>query len=503
MNISLLLGLYGIYGVMIGNKMRNVIYALGHIYCLACLTISSHDWFYSSVEVIPINVKKGLYSHETEKGWMYYALSVYQTLLIALIILHLLFKIVHKKGRKIEIIRLIIFIPAIHLTTQILHILDLFDGSILNHSAYILQCILVIVLMIRYDVTVTTPQIKEQAVEYAENGIIILDRGYHFTYANDSAKKLLPELCDDNPDNVTEYVKNNLFESGEGYMTIGEERYAVHIEEEKDRSGHRRGYLITLGNITLIAKAKERIDSELELARRIQADSLPAIFPPFPDRTEFEIYATMEPAKKVGGDFYDFFLIDNDHLGIVMADVSGKGVPAALFMMMSKNLINNYAMQGGSPAWVLEQANEAICRHNEVEMFVTVWLGVLEISTGRITAANAGHEYPVIKKANGEFELLKGKHGFVIGGMEGMKYKDHEFYLEKGGAIFLYTDGIPEATNPDNVLFGTDRLLSELNKDKNAEPKAMLQNVKGADDKFVGNAEQFDDMTMLGLLYKG
>lgn len=186
-----------------------------------------------------------------------------------------------------------------------------------------------------------------------------------------------------------------------------------------------------------------------------------------------------------------------------MADVSGKGVPAALFMMMSKNLINNYAMQGGSPARVLEQANEAICRHNEVEMFVTVWLGVLEISTGRITAANAGHEYPVIKKANGEFELLKGKHGFVIGGMEGMKYKDYEFYLEKGGAIFLYTDGVPEATNSDNVLFGTDRLLSALNKDKNAEPKAMLQNVKAAVDKFVGNAEQFDDMTMLGLIYKG
>ena len=256
-------------------------------------------------------------------------------------------------------------------------------------------------------------------------------------------------------------------------------------------------------NLSAVTAEKERIGTELELAAKIQASMLPNIFPPFPDRCEFDIYASMNPAKEVGGDFYDFFLIDDDHLGMVMADVSGKGVPAALFMMMSKILINNIAMMGGSPAKVLEQTNAQISKNNEQEMFVTVWFGVLEISTGRITAANAGHEYPIVRKADGEFELLKGKHSFVVGGMEGVKYKEHEFYLEKGGAIFLYTDGVPEATNSDNVLFGTERLLAALNKDKNADPKALLQNVKSAVDEFVGNAEQFDDMTMLGLIYNG
>ena len=405
-----------------------------------------------------------------------------------------------QKGRKMEIIRIIIILPAIHLSMQILHILDLFDGSILNHMTYMLQCILIMILMIRYDITVTTPQIKEQAVEYAENGIIILDRGYHFTYANNSAKRLLPWLYDENPDTVTEYIKKELSDSGEGYMTIGEQRYGVHIEEERDETGNRRGYLITLNNITLIAKAKERIDAELELSRKIQADSLPAIFPPFPDRTEFDIYASMTPAKEVGG---DFFLIDDDHLGMVMADVSGKGVPAALFMMMSKNLIGNYAMQGDSPARVLELANDVICEHNEEEMFVTVWLGVLEISTGRITAANAGHEFPIILKANGDFEIFRDKYGFVIGGLSGAKYKDYEFRLEKGGMIFLYTDGVPEATNAAEELFGTDRLLEAMNANMEKDTEAILAAVKNAVNGFVGSAEQFDDLTMLGLKYYG
>ncbi len=252
-------------------------------------------------------------------------------------------------------------------------------------------------------------------------------------------------------------------------------------------------------NLLRITKEKERIGTELELARKIQADMLPNIFPPFPDRNDFDIYATMTPAKEVGGDFYDFFLIDDDHLGMVMADVSGKGVPAALFMMMSKILLNNFVMQGGSPAKVLEQINGVICQNNDEEMFVTVWIGVLEISTGRITAANAGHEYPVIRKADGDFELFKDKHGFVVGGMEGMRYKEYEMQLEKGGTLFLYTDGVPEATNGENELFGTDRLLEAMNQCRDADPKTLLTNVKSAVDEFVGEAEQFDDLTMLGI----
>jgi len=182
-----------------------------------------------------------------------------------------------------------------------------------------------------------------------------------------------------------------------------------------------------------------------------------------------------------------------------MADVSGKGVPAALFMMMSKILVNNFAMMGSSPAKALEQTNAQICKNNDEEMFVTVWFGVLEISTGKVTAANAGHEYPILKKANGEFELLKDKHGFVIGGMEGLRYKEYEFTLEKGGTLFLYTDGVAEATDTKNELFGTKRMLDALNQDPDANPKTLLSNMKAAVDEFVGSAPQFDDLTMLSV----
>ncbi len=255
-------------------------------------------------------------------------------------------------------------------------------------------------------------------------------------------------------------------------------------------------------DIKTITKEKERIGAELELARNIQADMLPSIFPPFPDMKAFDIFAAMSPAKEVGGDFYDFFLVDDDHLAIVMADVSGKGVPAALFMMMSKILINNFAMMGDSPKVVLEKTNDMICKNNEEEMFVTVWLGILEISTGKITAANAGHEYPIIKQPDGSFEIYKDKHGFVIGGMEGMRYKEYTFELGKGGKLFLYTDGVPEATNADNELFSAERMLEVLNRDPEASPTKMLTDIRAAVDEFVGDAPQFDDLTMLAIELK-
>lgn len=246
-----------------------------------------------------------------------------------------------------------------------------------------------------------------------------------------------------------------------------------------------------------------RIDTELTMASAIQADMLPNIFPAFPDRAEFDVYASMNPAKEVGGDFYDFFLVDDDHLCMVMADVSGKGVPAALFMMASKIILANNAMIGKTPAQILTDTNAAICSNNREEMFVTVWLGILEISTGRLTAANAGHEYPVIMNESGEFELLKDKHGFVIGGMDGVKYKEYELKLTPGSKMFLYTDGVPEATNENEELFGTERMLAALNKNTKASPEEMLNNVRHSVDEFVKDAEQFDDLTMLGLEYKG
>ena len=258
-----------------------------------------------------------------------------------------------------------------------------------------------------------------------------------------------------------------------------------------------------IDEIITITAEKKRIGTELALASRIQADMLPNIFPPFPERTEFDIYATMDPAKEVGGDFYDFFLIDDTHLGLVIADVSGKGVPAALLMMIAKILIQNHALTLHSPAQVLQEVNRQLCANNREEMFVTAWFGVLDTSTGKVTAANAGHEYPVLMPAGGEFKLVKDKHGFVIGGMEGVRYKEYELTLTPGSRLFVYTDGVPEATNAQSEMFGTDRMLEALNREPAARPEKILQNVKAAVDSFVLDAEQFDDMTMLCVEYKG
>ena len=258
-----------------------------------------------------------------------------------------------------------------------------------------------------------------------------------------------------------------------------------------------------LRRIEAITAEKERISTELSLATRIQADMLPNSFPAFPDRPEFDLYASMTPAREVGGDFYDFFLVDGDHLCMVMADVAGKGVPAALFMMATKIVLKNNAMAGKTPAQILNDANKAICANNREEMFVTVWLGILEISTGKLTAANAGHEYPVLKRADGGFTLLKDRHGFVLGGMDGVKYRDYELRLEPGAMLFLYTDGVPEATDAEWNMFGTERMLAALNAEPEAAPERMLDNVRSAVDGFVNNAEQFDDLTMLCLEYKG
>ena len=252
-----------------------------------------------------------------------------------------------------------------------------------------------------------------------------------------------------------------------------------------------------------VTAEKERIGTELHMANQIQESVLPSIFPAFPDRPEFDLYATMEPAKEVGGDFYDFFLIDDDHLCLVMADVSGKGVPAALFMMISKVIVQSCAMLGRSAAEILTKTNEALCSNNKVEMFVTVWVGILEISTGRLTAANAGHEYPILQNPGGRFEVLKDKHGFVIGGMDSAKYREYEIDLKPGDKLFVYTDGVPEATNADGELFGTERMVCALNEAPAERPEAILGRVRHAVDGFVGDAEQFDDLTMLCLEYRG
>ena len=256
-------------------------------------------------------------------------------------------------------------------------------------------------------------------------------------------------------------------------------------------------------NLTKAAAEEERIQTELGLATAIQIGMLPQIFPPYPERKEFDIYAVMDPAKEVGGDFYDFFLIDDTHLGLVMADVSGKGIPAALFMMSSMIVINNLASEGYSPAEVLRRANEKICSSAKVDMFVTVWFGILDLRTGVVTSANAGHEYPAVRHAGGQYELLRTKHSFVIGGMDGMKYREESFTLEPGSSLFLYTDGVAEATNAQEQFYGYERMLAALNTTEGMSAEETLRTVREDVDRFVEEAPQFDDLTMMCITYKG
>ena len=255
-------------------------------------------------------------------------------------------------------------------------------------------------------------------------------------------------------------------------------------------------------HISKITAEKERIGAELNVATQIQADMLPRIFPAFPERKEFDIYATMNPAKEVGGDFYDFFLIDEDHLAVVIADVSGKGVPAALFMVIAKTLIKNHAQNRETPGSVFTQTNAQLCEGNDAGLFVTAWMGVLEISTGQFVYVNAGHNPPLLKHAGGGYEWLKSRPGFVLAGMEGIRYRENSLQMEPGDCLYLYTDGVTEATDEKQELFGEIRLQTVLNETPDLPVDRLLQKVKQSIDTFAGEAEQFDDITMLGLEYK-
>ena len=255
-------------------------------------------------------------------------------------------------------------------------------------------------------------------------------------------------------------------------------------------------------DLTTITAEKERIGAELNIATQIQADMLPRIFPAFPEREEFDVYATMNPAKEVGGDFYDFFLVDEDHLAVVIADVSGKGVPAALFMVIAKTLIKNHAQNHEEPGAVFTQTNEQLCEGNDAGLFVTGWMGVLEISTGKFVYVNAGHNPPLLKRAGGQFEWLKSRPGFVLAGMEGVRYRENTLQLEPGDRLYLYTDGVTEATDSRDELFGEDRLQAALNENMDLPVEQLLPKIKEHIDNFVGDADQFDDITMLALDYR-
>lgn len=257
-----------------------------------------------------------------------------------------------------------------------------------------------------------------------------------------------------------------------------------------------------IANLSKVTAEKERIGAELDIAKHIQASMLPCIFPAFPDRKEIDIYATMNPAKEVGGDFYDFFMVDEHHLAIVMADVSGKGVPAALFMVIGKTLIKDHTTPGMDLGKVFSDVNNLLCEANSEGLFITAFEGVLDLVTGEFNFVNAGHEMPYICKAGGDFEPYKLRPGFVLAGMEDMKYRAGSMQFEVGDKIFQYTDGVTEATDADNQLYGMERLGKILNREKNGTPEEILAAVKKDIDEFVKDAPQFDDITMLCLEYK-
>ena len=256
-------------------------------------------------------------------------------------------------------------------------------------------------------------------------------------------------------------------------------------------------------NLRTVLAEKERINAELNLASSIQAHMLPCIFPPFPEHKEFDLYAIMDPAKEVGGDFYDFYMISEEKLAVIVADVSGKGVPPALFMVIAKTLLKNYTQTGMEPSKVFETVNRLLCDGNDAGLFVTAWMGVLELSSGTMTYVNAGHNPPLLKRADGQFAYLRERTGFVLAGMEETRYRQNTLCIAPGDRLFLYTDGVTEATNPEQKLYGEERLLTFMNSHENRSTESVLRELRENIDVYAGSAPQFDDITMLLLDFKG
>lgn len=311
---------------------------------------------------------------------------------------------------------------------------------------------------------------------------------------------------------------NTLAVAAEGYTqrdkTVEEEQkpffegLAIHTNDEIETLYHSLADMETdikntMCRIREMTAEKEKAAAEMELAAKIQASMLPSSFPLFPDHNEFDIFASMDPAKEVGGDFYDAFLIDSGHLCLVIADVSGKGVPAALFMVISKTVLNHRARMGGTPSKILEDVNNTLNENNSEMMFVTVWLAIMDLKTGAIIAANAGHENPVLIRKDGKCELIKTEHGMVLGALKDMKYKDEYYDLGKGDRVFVYTDGLPEATNAQNERLTENGMFEIIQKYKNDDNNLLLQDIRIDVDEFVKEAPQFDDLTMMVVEYKG
>ena len=293
-------------------------------------------------------------------------------------------------------------------------------------------------------------------------------------------------------------VRNRQFRMEDIYKTGDEiEVLAESFAKQSART------MLYIDEVKRVTAEKERIGAELDMAKKIQASQLPRNFDTFCLKRDINLYACMRPARGVGGDFYDFFMTDDDHVCLVMADVSGKGVPAALLMMMSRILIKAHLLRGESPAEALFNVNNQLCETNDTDSFVTVWLASIQLSTGKGVAANAGHEHPVMRRAGGNYELVVYRHSLPIGAMEGTKFKEREFELFPGDSLFVYTDGVAEASDPEGRLFGTDRILEALNENPDATPQDALATMMDRIDDFAADAEQFDDITMLCFRYSG
>ena len=301
---------------------------------------------------------------------------------------------------------------------------------------------------------------------------------------------------------IKRVIINNLQKINDtlGRITKGDLNVTVDVRSSQEFSSLSDDINSTVTTLKrYIAEAAARIDKELEYAKQIQLSALPANFP---ENEDFEIYAQMIAAKEVGGDFYDFYKLGDTTVAFLAADVSGKGIPAAMFMMTAKTIIKDLAESGMAVNDIFTKANEKLCENNESGMFVTAWMGILDLTTGNLQFANAGHNPPVLKRRDGAFEYLKTRAGFVLAGMEGVRYRVGELTLYPGDRLFLYTDGVPEATNTENKLYGEDRLLAFMNRNASAEATEFLPALKANIDEFVGEAPQFDDITMLMLDYK-
>ena len=301
---------------------------------------------------------------------------------------------------------------------------------------------------------------------------------------------------------IKRVIINNLEKINDtlGRITKGDLNVTVDVRSSQEFSSLSDDINSTVSTLKrYIAEAAARIDKELEYAKQIQLSALPTNFP---EGEEYKIYAQMIAAKEVGGDFYDFYKLSDTTVAILAADVSGKGIPAAMFMMTAKTIIKDLAESGMAVNDIFTKANQKLCENNESGMFVTAWMGILDLTTGNMQFANAGHNPPLLKRVNGDFEYLKTRAGFVLAGMEGVRYRVGELTLSPGDRLFLYTDGVPEATNTENKLYGEDRLLEFMNKNSDVEAVELLPSLKVNIDEFVGEAPQFDDITMLMFDYK-